>query len=182
MKDFVTVVTKPVPDAYTVEVPNSQYCVSDGGADIYLSGMQKDVTYQIVNTISGDITEVVGASDANTSTLLTTITSGTYNVYATWGGDACQVPLQPSPIVVTEALVAATAPEFTIDENIICAGQANMVSVTNATGNTVYDLIVDGIAQNRAINSDTATVEWDFAGAVGAMNVITVKAYVDGFC
>jgi hypothetical protein len=49
MKDNVTVVTKTTV-AFDVTVPETQYCVSDGGAEVYLSGMQKDVTYQVVNT------------------------------------------------------------------------------------------------------------------------------------
>jgi gliding motility-associated-like protein len=181
MKDSVVVKKQPTPQSFNVHVPVIQYCASAGGAEIYLSGMEQGVTYLVDNANSNEVISVKAESAQSDTTLLTKVTAGTYNVFATWGGDACSVQLNTTPIVISTAPVATVVPNISIDNSVNCYGQDNYIHVDNATASTIYDLMVDGVAQNLDINSDDATVQWNYAGIAGKAQLIEVLAYIDGY-
>jgi gliding motility-associated-like protein len=182
MKDSVVVTLRSAPTVFNVSVPDTAYCGSQGGADVYLSGMQKDVTYQVVNTIANQTSSITGSVDAITSTFLTQLQVGTFDILATWGGDACSVKLNTKPIIITTAPVATIAPKISIQDNTICQGQIDTVFVDNTDINTVYDLVIDGVIQGLDIKGDTVpTAAWQYNGTVGVTQIIEVIAYLDGY-
>jgi hypothetical protein len=177
MNGTITVVQKTTPALFDVSVDNGQYCSGSAGANIVLSGMEKDVTYLITEVNTLEVTSVVGLVDSAEPVVLASMPLGTYAVTATWGGDACSTLLTATPIQINMSPAPVAEPIINVANNVICAGTTAIIQVTNAEPGLLYDLVIGGIEQGRIINSDDAAVEWTVTDA----DLYEVIAYVDGF-
>jgi len=181
MNKTITVVKKANPNLYTISVDNTKYCGASLGADLMISGTQKDVTYVITNVITNVVINFIAPSDNATQVKLATVPEGDYLVDATWAADACITNLTPTPVSVNKAPLPTTPINITIDDLLICSGDSTFVRVTNVQSGLMYDLMKDNVLQNRVINSATNPVKWMVNGLAGADNDYKVYAYFNGY-
>jgi len=136
MTGGVSVSTNPLPVVYTVSSTSSNYCVGGAGVDIYLSGSQTGVSYQLFRAGSP-----VGSALAGTGSVIdfgfNTLT-GTYTVVGINGASTCSSNMASSISVVIDPLPVAYT--ITGGGNYCIGGTGISIGLSGSNTGVVYQL------------------------------------------
>lgn len=179
MNDTINVEQKTTPNAYTVSVDNANYCSGSVGADINISGTQKDVNYFIINISTNDTVTYLATADNSTTVKIATVPEGFYNVWAVWQGSTCDINLTPTPLQVSKSKLNINNFTISIDDALVCNGDSTFVRVPNAE-NAMYDLEIDGVMQNTPVDASAGEVKWKVSGLANSTTSFKVFAYENG--
>ncbi len=181
MNDTVDIIQKNDPTLFTISVDNSAFCNGGTGADMFISGTENGAVYIITDLSTNDTIQYPSTADNSSPVKIATLDEGYYTVSATWGNDACEVSLTSTPINISKANEPSSNIKLSLDASLICNGDSTYLRVNNIATGAFYDLVINGINQNRYINSATDSVKWKVSGPVDTDVSFKVYTYSTGY-
>ncbi len=170
MTGSVTVFTNPLPNAYTV-FGGGQYCAGGSGVNVFLSGSDGGVNYQLYNGITPAGSPVAGFGFGFTFGLETA--AGVYTAIAIDATTGCVQNMTGSATVIVNPLPLV----FNVTGGgAYCSGGSGVhVGLSGSTPGISYELYIGGSPTGTILSGTGGVLDFGFQTTAGAYTVVATN-------
>ncbi|MBI9062186.1 MAG: gliding motility-associated C-terminal domain-containing protein [Marinilabiliaceae bacterium] len=169
------------PTDYQVVSDDSNYCDDQAGVELRMEHSETDVVYEVFDITNKLVASVTG--DGSDNLVLGTVTAGTYSVYGSYGGDACQTAMHGGIAIVITELTRPAKFNVTADATDICGTVGTTLRIDGSEVGVIYQLYISGIHEVTADRIGTGNpISWDATPIGSGIIQYEIVAVSGGIC
>jgi gliding motility-associated-like protein len=180
MHGEITVSQKPAPVDYRVLAQDTSYCSGGAGVEFILEHSEADITYTVYDEFNRVVNETTGTGADSLS--LGMFTKGSYVVIGTYGGDACETPMNKGNSIAVYEYETPVKFNVSASRSNMCGSAGNTIILNGSENGRNYVLYEDGVLSNDTVIGMGDTIRWTVYAAGADTVLYEVIALSEGEC